>query len=179
MLVAMTLAAAVSIITQEVGPHLRTEEPRIHALIDKGITRSPTFASLLDALKQTDVIVYVESRMLERVRGQVPHTVTVAGQYRYLRVQVMPTGSDDQIISTLAHEVQHAVEIARAPAVGRGESVESLYARIGFKRRLTYETNEALDMGQKVRDELARRPAADRAHVDVKVAVDIPVTDQR
>jgi hypothetical protein len=143
---------------QDVGSRLRTEEPQIRALIAEGVAKSPTFAALAAALDQTDVIVHVRSSLLDRIRGRIPHTVIVASGNRYVRIQIMTTGTDNQIIGVLAHEMQHAMEIAQAPAVGRSQTVEDLFRRIGYRLGVNYETDAATEIGRKVRNEVCATP---------------------
>lgn len=154
LLMALPLAAE-----QSSDRRVRTDEPQIRALIEKGVARSATFASLVAALNDTDVIVYVESKVIRQgLAGYVLHKVVIGGPYRYVRLVVSPEGGDAHRIGVLAHELQHALEIARAPQVGRSETVEHLFARIGFRRwgcpRSCYETFEAVNVERRVRDEL-------------------------
>ncbi len=138
--------------------HVRTDEPQLRELIVKGMARSVTFASLVSALNESDVIVYIESRIVrEGLGGYIPHRVVVAGVHRYVRLVINPIGRDERLMAVMAHEIQHAVEIARAPQVGRSETVEDLFERIGFRQgcpRSCHETIEAMDVERRVREEL-------------------------
>ena len=140
--------------------HVRTTEPEIQALIDKATERSATFRSLIAALNDSDVIVYVETSVTRaaRLRGYIVHRIVAQGNHRYVRLRVNPNGAEEQRIGVIAHELHHALEIARAPNVGRSETVEELFAAIGFtfgtRCADCYETTEAMNVERTVREEL-------------------------
>jgi hypothetical protein len=117
--------------------------------------RSPTFRSLITKLNDSDVIVYLESRVTrEGLGGYLLHRVAAHGAYRYLRVIVNPHGRDERLMAVIAHELQHAVEIARAPEVGRSETVQAFFARIGFEcPGACHETIDAMNVEAAVSDE--------------------------
>ena len=130
------------------------------ALIEAGLTRSTTFRSLVAALDQSDVIVYIEQRNLPpKLGGYLIQRVFASEPYRYLRLVVNLGASQSRLIGVIAHELQHALEIAVARDVRRTEDVEPLFKRIGFRSpcpRVCYETFDAIDAGLRVRSELTR-----------------------
>lgn len=70
---------------------VRTVDPHIQSVIENGIARSATFRSLIDTLADTDVIVYVESRIVrDGLLGLTSHRIIIRGTYRYLRVAIDP-----------------------------------------------------------------------------------------
>jgi hypothetical protein len=161
MLAAVVLALSLSLATQQSPDrHVRTTEPEIHALIDKATERSATFRSLTAALNDSDVIVYIETSVTRaaRLRGHLVHRIVAEGTHRYVRMRVNPNGAEEQRIGVIAHELQHALEIAQAPQVGRSETVEGLFANIGFRfgTRCShcYETIKAMNAERTVREEL-------------------------
>lgn len=138
---------------------VRTVDPHIQSVIENGIARSATFRSLIDTLADTDVIVYVESRIVrDGLLGLTSHRIIIRGTYRYLRVAIDPHRTVKQQTIVLAHELQHTIEIARAFEVGRSQTADRLFARIGFRfgceRSNCYETRDALAIERRVRDEL-------------------------
>jgi len=144
--------------------HVRASEPRILALIDAGLSRSATFRSLVAGLDESDVIVYIDAKFTrESLGGYLAHDVVVRGGYRYLRIAVDTTGSQDRLVALLAHELQHATEIAQAPDALDGESLRRVFARLsvqfGCSGTTCYETQAAKDIEHIVGDELkaARR----------------------
>jgi hypothetical protein len=137
---------------------VRTLDTRIQSLLTQGMRRSPTFASLVTAVSQTDVIVYIESarHLPPSLAGRLlllPHT----GGPRYLRVQVEAHRNVDDLISTIGHELQHALEIAGAPDVQDQGGLVRLYKRIGEAGpgEHSYDTEAARIAGRLVRAELA------------------------
>ena len=142
--------------------HVRGTEPWIAALIDDGAARSPTLASLLASLDDSDVIVYVDSQVVrERLAGYLVHQVIVRGRFRYVWIVVSRSGNA-HLIGVIAHELQHALEVAQAPDVGRTERVDKLFERIGFRWgcvRSCYETIDAMNVERLVREELRASPS--------------------
>lgn len=62
--------------------------------------------------------------------------MTQAGGFRYVRIAISTDLSADQIIATLAHELQHVVEIIDDPGVVDEPSLSALYRRIGRPSRV-------------------------------------------
>ena len=72
-----------------VGPRVRGANPEMARLIERGIQRSSTFATLVAALNKTRVIVYVQAT--RELPGGVDGQLAVSmgkGRQRYLRAQV-------------------------------------------------------------------------------------------
>ena len=136
---------------------VRAATPRVGQLIDDGIRRSRTFAQLINDVHATDVIVYVEASFAlpPDVSGRIL-LAGVAGDQRYLRVQVRATLARDQMISTIAHELRHALEVAGDRTVVDEKGFVALYRRIGDAAQACggYDTEAARVTGRQVRDEL-------------------------
>lgn len=111
---------------------VRTTDPKIHALLEQGVRRSSTLASLVVELNTTDVIVYIEqvTHLSTALAGQLLF-VNVAGGSRYLRIQIAPAGSAIDTLVTIGHELRHALEVAAEPHVRDLSEFEQLYKRIG------------------------------------------------
>src|SRR5580765_7193432 len=96
--------------------HVRATEPRILALIDAGLSRSATFRRLVEALDASDVIVYIEPKLTRQdLGGFLSHQMIARGVFRYLRIAVKMQGAEGRLVPLLAHELQHAVEVAQSP----------------------------------------------------------------
>lgn len=137
---------------------VRTMNPRIQSLLAEGMRRSTTFARLISALNQTDVIVYLEPVV------DLPTTVSgrllllpLAGGQRYLRVQLRADMTPNETIALIGHELRHALEVADAQDVRDEASLIELYRRIGSPGggMHTYDTAAAQTTGRVVRSELA------------------------
>jgi hypothetical protein len=83
---------------------------------------------------------------------------------RHIRIVLKPLPTDYRLMATIAHELQHALEILGESDVIDGESALRLYRRIAIGeckrgRSETCETEAALQFERKVLDELEGRPA--------------------
>ncbi len=112
--------------------HVRGVGALIRTLLDDGAHRSLTFARLLDRIERSDVIVYVEAApaLPISLAGRLMLAACAHGQ-RYLRIQIAPAGLPEEMIATLGHELQHAVEVADSPDVRDDRALADLYRRIG------------------------------------------------
>jgi hypothetical protein len=137
--------------------HLRAVDKRVSEAIAAGLGRSVTFASLVVALDRSDVIVYIEtSRTLpSTLAGRMLIAAGPANQ-RYLRIQISATPGGVELISLIAHELQHALEVAASPDVRDEKSLITLYQAIGHGARgqHKYDTVAAQNAGRQVRTEL-------------------------
>jgi hypothetical protein len=141
--------------------HVRSTDSAILEIVREGSRRSETFRSLVDALNQTGTIVYVERGVcgFGHYSACLPHAVTLAGNIRYLRILIDSSRAAD-MVPLIAHELQHALEIARAPAIRTADDITALFRRIGRSPPCPrgvpdcYETSEALAIGDAVLKEL-------------------------
>lgn len=137
--------------------HVRSTSSVINSLIKEGFNKSPTFARLVTRLERSDLIVYVEvvAQMPAGVDGRLvmlPRTHAT----RYVRIQIGMLGSATDAIALLGHELEHATELADAPAVIDMEGFIALYERIGQRSGWhQYETAAAQEVARQVRRELA------------------------
>jgi hypothetical protein len=140
---------------------VRSTERFMIALIREGYDRSPGFRDLVDVLQQSNVIVLVQPAACAggRIRSCL---VSVNGtrRERHIRINVDTHTSHDALIATVAHELQHAVEIAEHPDVIDGSGVLELYRHIAVGRcreRLSEEceTARALNTEKMVLEELS------------------------
>jgi hypothetical protein len=139
-------------------PRVRTIEPPLRALIDDAIRSSATVRALVERITASDVVVFVECERNPAVSaaGRLNFIVTAGGQ-RYVVIRLKPKGRA-VAIAMLAHELQHAAEIADAPAIVDEESLAREYARIGYRSHTThgiaFDTRAAVDVGRRVIAEL-------------------------
>ena len=137
---------------------VRTVSPRIQSLLAEGMKRSTTFARLISAVNQTDVIVYLQPvvDMPKSLAGRLL-LLPLAGGQRYLRVQLRADLTPDETIALIGHELRHALEVADARDVRDEASLIELYQRIGNTGggSHSYDTVAAQTTGRVVRSELA------------------------
>jgi hypothetical protein len=138
---------------------VRSTDRRIVELLHRGVERSKTFAELVTALNTTDVIVYIErvSTLPTTLAGRLL-LLPMAGNQRYLRIQVRGDLSPVELIALIGHELRHALEIAEHPGVRDESAMLTLYQQIGHPSTgalHTYDTQAAQTAGRQVRLELA------------------------
>lgn len=158
-------------------PSVRTTNPRIAELLKTGTGHSSTFRRLVAHLDQSTVVVYVDCAAgVEFAQRAVPPGRLVFVGYvdgiRYLAVRLDCRPNDVRQLAALAHELQHAVEVADAPEVQDRLSMARLYRSIGFTARYTgsseaFETSEAQAAGNATSHELAAVCAGCRTLEDI------------
>jgi len=152
------------------GPRLRPHDPRIVQVIKEGMARSATFRALVERIETGQVIVYVAvSPMLKPSLSGALTWMTRAGDFRYVRASIRPDLTFNQMIATVAHELQHAVEVIEDESVIDEDSLVAMYRRIGQPNSVAgpqaWETAAAQRLGSQVRRELAMEPATLLARV--------------
>jgi hypothetical protein len=169
-ILAVLALGGVPILLDQPDLHARSDEAAVKALIQEGMTRSPTFRAVVAALSASDVVAYVQTSLRMKTAtnstdpgGYLVHQVTKAGGLRYVQIAVNPTLGRDRLISVIAHELQHAVEIAHDPTVDSEEAVRALFRRLsGFNSgmcapdRRCMETDAAVRVGNSVLRELRK-----------------------
>jgi hypothetical protein len=147
--------------------HVRTTEPKILSMIDAGLSGSQTFRGLIAALDKSDVIVYVEAKHTRQaLGGYLAHNIVAQGDYRYLRIAVDMAGSERRLVSLLAHELQHAVEVAQTSDASDPVGLERMFSRLavafGCGGTACYETQAAKNVESIVGEELKTHRATTR-----------------
>ncbi len=136
-------------------PHLRTTHPMIRALIAEATERSPTFRRLAEIIEGSDGIVYVEEGACGHgVRACLTLSITTAARYRVLRVVIDTRAKAVDLMASIGHELQHAVEVLGNPTVVNTETLYLFYAK-GSSNLSTLETQEAIRAGYAVGREVA------------------------
>jgi len=111
---------------------LRPQSARLQRAIEWSLQESATFRSLADTLAERDVIVWIEAGACYHGRHPacLQHRVTIAGSHRFLFVFVLDDLPQLRVAEFVAHELQHAIEVADA-GITRADDFEPLYERIG------------------------------------------------
>ena len=121
---------------------------------------SPTFRSIVERIDGSDVIVHMTCGYFKSATMAGRTMLSSAGpDVRYVRVQILCDQSPQALMAIVAHELQHAAEIASARAVIDDNSFGRLYRKIGFPTCLSPETNQfetpaAVEAGRRVRAEV-------------------------
>ena len=141
-------------------PHVRPESADLRRLIADAADQSVTFRSLLNTIDRSDVIVYVRARLFptETLEGRIG-LLSAPGQTRFLVIELACPRLRHAHMATLAHELQHAIEIAAVPWVTSAPTLATYYRQIGTpmnadSQSATFETAAARLIGQRVLAEL-------------------------
>jgi hypothetical protein len=94
------------------------------------------------------------------VRACLLHHVTAAEPNRVLKILVDPRRSDLDMMGSIGHELQYAIEVLSDPNVTSARSMMAFYRRHGTVLNGLIETRAAIAAGTTVRSELKRHAAA-------------------
>jgi hypothetical protein len=157
----MLCALASAVLADQSGevPHdrrVRSDNVAIMTLLESGARDSPTFRQLVLAIEGTDGVVYVQPGSCpgSHIKGCLLHTMTAAGERRYLWIAI---GLNDQPINlmvTIAHELRHALEILSVKSIRTAGGIFFYYHSRGGPRIRVFETAAALATEAAVRREL-------------------------
>jgi hypothetical protein len=140
------------------GPRVRAASSQMRLLIEDTARRSPLVRDLIARLACTDVIVYVEFTASPQIRLARTKLVTAVPGARFLRIGINRRVSGMDTGAMLAHELQHAVEIAEENGVRDDDGLRRLYERIGRAIGADrFETDAAVEVESIVRRELRHR----------------------
>jgi hypothetical protein len=150
-------------------PHIRAADPQMRALVDDALDSSAIVRTLVARITSSNVVVFVacEHNPAVKASGRL-NFMTSAGGLRYLVIRLKPTRRS-VAIAMLAHELQHAAEIAETPSIVDDESLAREYERIGYRSHaahggVAFDTKAAVDIGRRVAEELtAVKPIVGRA----------------
>lgn len=137
-------------------PRLRTTDLRLVKAIRRGYAGSPSFRALVAAIETSDLIVYIERRygFGAREAGRL-HLAGEAGGQRFVRIFLNAALTDHELVAYIAHELQHAREIADAPHVVDQDALREFYCRIGHVGLYGFDTDAAETVTEQVSRELA------------------------
>jgi hypothetical protein len=141
-------------------PRVRSSDQAIAGLIERGASQSPTFKRILAAVEGSNGIVYVEPGVCrQNLRACLKIAVQVSGPNRLLSVVVdkRRAWSDVELIGSIGHELQHAIEALSDPSVTDGAKLYNFFRRYAPTDGNRFETTAAVNIGNSIRDEL-RRP---------------------
>jgi hypothetical protein len=139
-------------------PRVRSNNSSIAALIVQGRDRSITFRRLLETIEASDGIVYIEPGQCHGRHACLLFSLTVAGPNRILHVRVDTRATDRDLLSSIAHELQHAIEVLSDSAVTSDAAIYYFFVR-NYPTGVpdAFETEEAIKAGRNVRAELSKK----------------------
>jgi hypothetical protein len=146
--------------------HVTAADPTHRALLRQGFERSATFRQLIVDINASSWLVFVHTgRCPEKLNvACLLHFVGAFAGRPYLRVIVRHgPRHPDNVIAVLAHELQHAREVVQAVGIKDSKGLSDLFQRIGRVSVarpgvVTYETDDALRIGEVVLHELIQTP---------------------
>jgi hypothetical protein len=147
------------------GPRVRPLDQLASAAYDRGHRQSPRFRALVSELDASDLIVHIVTTT--GLPSDVAGITRLVGQFggsRYVRIDLARSLTPTGRVAILAHELQHACELARSDA-GSSTDLRSLYRVIGREAgggAERFETVGAERMGRLVWVELGRRRRRER-----------------
>jgi hypothetical protein len=139
---------------------VRSSDSTIATLIDQAATRSLTFRKLLTLIQASDGMVYVEpGRCGHGTQACLMVWMQASGSTRFLRVVVnRKRSSDEDLLSSIGHELQHSVEALSEPGIVDSLGLYNFFSRTAvFGGSNRFETIEAIKAGDAVREELRAR----------------------
>jgi hypothetical protein len=139
--------------------HLRATSPVVRSLIDEATVSSSIVNRLISQLQHSDTIVYVELTGSPDIPRARTILAAASGDVRFLRISINVLILPMDRVPLLAHELQHATEIAGAIEARDETGLRQLYDRIGLTGgRDRYETTAAAEIERRVRaEQFARR----------------------
>lgn len=137
---------------------LRIYDAALQAAVFGAAGRSPTLHRLLTHLSDFKVIVTVRwSPALDsRLEAATLPQVTVTREMLYLHIIVKPAKVTDHLVSVVAHEVQHAIEILESGETDSAVIIGMFKQAAGGLTLRVYCTPAATDAGRAVFEELHR-----------------------
>ena len=139
---------------------VRSEDSALVSLIDQARRGSETFRRLLATIQASNGIVYVEpGECGHGVRACLKMWMQVSGPNRFVRIVINRSKADPdlEVMGSLGHELQHAVEVLREPAVTNGVTMFNFLKRMAPTDGNRFETTAAVNAGNAVIDELRAR----------------------
>jgi hypothetical protein len=130
----------------------------LHTLLEDATAVSSTVRALVARIEHSNLVVYVRCLALKQpsVVGRLMFLTAIAGQ-RYLVIELRNPEPWPTQVATMAHELQHAVEIADAPWVRTQAEMAQYYRSAGITvgtKPLTFDTDAARQVGLRVQREL-------------------------
>jgi hypothetical protein len=139
-------------------------------MLIEGCRLSPTLRRLASDIGRTDGVVYLTAGpcQLRSLRACLLHTIVDTGNARYLWIRLSANTDRKELVVSIAHELQHAVEVLSHANIRNKRALLDWYrfgesqaygTNLGSPFR-SYETTAAIDVGDAVRSELAERSGA-------------------
>jgi hypothetical protein len=113
--------------------HVRFNNARIAEVLEFAMDHSSRFRELVAAIEASNDFVYLDEGRCPKPSMRACLKILPTPGARRLFVFMTPREPLRSVVSQLAHELQHAIEIVAQPAVVDDETLRALYTRIGFQ----------------------------------------------
>jgi hypothetical protein len=144
---------------------VRSEQADVTVLLLEGYERSPTLKRLVDDIGQTNGIVYIQTGRcpVPGLRGCLLHLIHGSRDFRYLWIRIQAAMEPLELVSLMAHELQHALEVLQEPWIHSRLDLLQFYrspqsgafgSSTGPSPFQSFETGGAVRIGAVVRSEL-------------------------
>jgi len=136
-------------------PRVRSENASIAKLMSAVAASSPTFRGLVEAINDTNGIVYVESGQCGHgVQACLTHSIQVAGPHRILRVVVNLRRDRTELSGAIGHELHHALEVLHEPRITTTQAMFFHLYGASMSATGRFETGAAREVGFQIEREL-------------------------
>src|SRR5512132_271860 len=121
---------------------VRGSSQRLVAAISDAAAVSQTVRGLVDQIRRTDGIVYVmEGQCRHGVRACLLLSMTVMGANRVLWIRIDRRKVDRDLMGSIGHELQHALEVLSHSSIRSGSAMTLLYKKEGSNEGGHFETD--------------------------------------
>ena len=137
-------------------------DPAVTTLLHDAFERSPTFRRLVETINGSDGLVYIEPGTCgPGFRACLLISVTIAGPNRVLHIRVDTRRDPQEVMGSMGHELQHAIEALSQPGVRTGALMYAFFERLAgspsARGQLEFETDDAVKAGDAVGAEIRAR----------------------
>jgi hypothetical protein len=147
--------------TPAFSAHVRTSNARIEEALHYALKQSPSFGDLIATFDVIDRDVDIEDGLCQHPEQRACLQLMPGGRNIQLTVDSRQTNRD--VALRIAHELYHALEVGREPAVVDASSLRKLYEAIGERACFTspdgcWETRAAVAFEALVERQLSSVP---------------------
>jgi hypothetical protein len=146
-----------STVSDAAVPRVRLVGSPLARVVRDATVRSTTFRQLVDAIGGTDGIVYVQHGDCGHGVRACVMGVIAAGAQRIVMVRVDEHKADWDLMGSIGHELQHAMEVLANPSITSTLAMHAFYRREGRRIGRVFETAAAVRIGNEVRSEARRQ----------------------
>ena len=152
----MGVILAILIAAAPTCPHVRANgDPAVASLIEEASRVSATFRQLVAAIDHSNGLVYVEPGQCGHgVHACLTLSVKVAGPHRILRILLDLHRELSELIGSLGHELQHALEVLSNVRLTTTQAAYLFFAQIAPTASGRFETDDAIRTGLQVEREV-------------------------